>query len=93
MIIIRSGGYNGSSTFSILRESDRKPVVKDKNQEELPGIIIEKFPKIAQKIADFYEMDFSGDFPEEMNLSLIGSDIRAKLIKQIAIKLRPTVKV
>lgn len=82
-MIVFCTGYNGNSTFSLLTK-EGKPIYTKMTLKDLAKNIVRTYPDLSRKIWKYLKEDFSGNFPEELNLSRLDPSPKTELIEQIS---------
>jgi hypothetical protein len=91
MLTVFKTGLNGDSAYSLRTEKGEMVYAKVK-LVDLVRNIVDKYPELSKKIANFYRGCFADDFPEEFDISRLDPTPRADLIRDISEKYEEKVK-
>ena len=80
-------GYNGSATFSLYLINPATPLMTNKSLDDVAGMIIRDYPKIAKRIMEADEIA-PGAQTGDINFNQVDTSQRAELVELIAKKTR-----
>jgi hypothetical protein len=83
MLSVFQTGLDGDATYS-LKSADGNSIYSKMKLADLAKKIVDKYPELAEKIANFYKVTFVDDFSDEFDISRIDGSKRDDFIKKVS---------